>query len=531
MEASKTCVTCRASYCAQCLSTMHPTRGPLASHELVEPTTKTEKPRAVTCPDHKNERLNMFCLTDEAPVCSLCKLVGKHKEHDMEDLGQVFEKNFAVLTNNFERLKGKLKSMREGLAQMEKFREGISQRVTQLKSNVKDECKKLIEIIQQREIGMLRGVDKAQETEEDALQAFLERTWNNERKVGALVTYVTEVLKERDAAAFLQTWKTLNTYVQKAFQLPELKDDAVWQQVEHQSLDFSCAAHMLHQLDFGRPHKAPAILLDRCWTTMCAASLQWTADDADVTFDVRYAKSAMDVTEEVWTAVENVRGFSCTVRGLDSDSNYRFVVIAKNGVTTTSSHELELTTKPFVFALDPNTAHKQLRLSENNTCATYVPGSDVLLPDLPFRFVDQKFSVLGDTGVTSGRHYWQVVVDDNWCTVGVAHRWTPRDQHVGSTLQSWALCICNRDDIGVVLHGPTGASFTLGCVFRTIGVLLDHDAGTVTLSDAQTGRLIHVFKDCLFTEPVYPALSVSGCLTVISGVPNPWAQTICTSPV
>eukprot|EP00058_Branchiostoma_floridae_P027116 XP_002612607.1 hypothetical protein BRAFLDRAFT_78768 [Branchiostoma floridae] len=531
MEACKTCVTCRATYCAQCLSTMHPPRGPLASHELVEPTAKTEQPRAVTCPDHKNERLNMFCLTDEAPVCSLCKLVGKHKEHDMEDLGQVFEKNFAVLTNDFEKLKGKLTSMTEGLTQMETFRDGISQRAAQLKTNVRVECTKLVEIIQQRETNMELGVDKAKETVEEALEAFLDRTRHNERKVGALVTYVTEVLKERDAAAFLQTWKTLNTYVQKALQLPELKDDTVWQQVEHLSVDFSCTAHLLHQLDFGHSAKAPVILLDRCWTTMCAASLQWTTEDAGVIFDVRYTKSVAEVPEDVWTVVENVQGFSCTVRGLDSDSSYRFVVTAKNGVTNVSSHELEFTTKPFVFALDPNTAHRQLRLSENNTCATYVPSSDVLLPDLPSRFVDQKFSVLGDTGVASGRHYWQVAVDDNWCTVGVAHRWSPRDQHVGSTLQSWALCICNRDNIGVVLHGPTGASFTLGCVFRTIGVLLDHDAGAVTLSDAQTGRLIHVFEDCLFTEPVYPAFSVSGSLTVVSGVPNPWAQTMCTSPV
>ncbi|KAI8520323.1 hypothetical protein Bbelb_000770 [Branchiostoma belcheri] len=527
MEACMTCVTCRASYCEQCLSTLHPMRGPLASHELVEPTTKVDQPRVLTCPDHRNERLNMFCLTDQTPVCSLCKLVGKHKEHDMEDLGQVFEKNFAVLIQSSERLKEKLTSLREGLTRMETFREGMGQRAVQLKSKVREECKKLVEIIQQRETDMVRGVDKAKEIEEEAVEAFLERTRNNERKVGALVTYVTEVLKERDAAAFLQTWKTLHTHVQKALQLPELKDDTVWQHLEHLSVDFSCTAHTLHLLDFGRAPKAPDILSDRCWTSMCAATLQWTGEDADVTFDVRYAKtqepSSREVQDEAWMVLENVHGFSCTVRGLDSDSSYRFVVTAKNGVTKTSSHELELTTKPFVFALDPNTAHRQLRLSENNSCATYEPGSDALLPDLPSRFVDQKFSVLGDTGVTSGRHYWQVVVDDNWCTIGVAHRWTPRDQHVGSTLQSWALCICNRDDIGVVLHGPTGASFTLGCVFRTIGVLLDHDAGTVTLSDAETGRLIHVFKDGLFTEPVYPAFSVSGSLTVISGVPNPWS--------
>eukprot|EP00058_Branchiostoma_floridae_P023164 XP_002608654.1 hypothetical protein BRAFLDRAFT_212028 [Branchiostoma floridae] len=81
--AVKLCVQCNLRYCESCLTSYHPKKGALARHQLVEPTA--EKKTAM-CSEHDEEKVNLVCIACEVPICQLCKLVGKHKEHDVDAL-------------------------------------------------------------------------------------------------------------------------------------------------------------------------------------------------------------------------------------------------------------------------------------------------------------------------------------------------------------------------------------------------------------------------------------------------------------
>ncbi|XP_019614481.1 PREDICTED: E3 ubiquitin-protein ligase Midline-1-like [Branchiostoma belcheri] len=80
-EAVKTCLVCDNSYCETCLTTFHPMKGGLARHTLTEPSAAA--PKVLMCTEHVQEKVNMYCATDQSLVCSLCKLVGKHKDHEV----------------------------------------------------------------------------------------------------------------------------------------------------------------------------------------------------------------------------------------------------------------------------------------------------------------------------------------------------------------------------------------------------------------------------------------------------------------
>ncbi|KAL2077449.1 hypothetical protein ACEWY4_026953 [Coilia grayii] len=95
-EAIKTCVTCEVSYCDRCLRATHPNKKPFTSHRLVEPVPDTHL-RGLTCLEHESEKVNMYCVVDDQLICSLCKLVGRHREHQVSSLSERFDKLKAAL--------------------------------------------------------------------------------------------------------------------------------------------------------------------------------------------------------------------------------------------------------------------------------------------------------------------------------------------------------------------------------------------------------------------------------------------------
>ncbi|XP_078510328.1 uncharacterized protein LOC144770010 [Lissotriton helveticus] len=73
-------------------------------------------------------------------------------------------------------------------------------------------------------------------------------------------------------------------------------------------------------------------------------------------------------------------------------------------------------------ALDPDTAHEDLILSENGWTRTDRPQPR---PDNPKRFTDRP-AVRGRKGFTSGRHYWEVQEEGGWGQLEVTERFLGR---------------------------------------------------------------------------------------------------------
>ncbi|XP_030626776.1 tripartite motif-containing protein 16-like [Chanos chanos] len=153
------------------------------------------------------------------------------------------------------------------------------------------------------------------------------------------------------------------------------------------------------------------------------------------------------------------------------------------------------------LTLDPNTAHRLLRLSKKNRKATV--GQTQAYPDHPDRF-DRWEQVLCRESL-SGRCYWEVE-RTGWISVAVSYKDISRkgrgnETGFGLNNQSWSLdcyssCYALRHN-NTVTECPVVASFS------RIGVYLDHRAGTLCfygISDAMT--LLHRVQTT-FTQPLY----------------------------
>ncbi|XP_051729797.1 NLR family CARD domain-containing protein 3-like isoform X5 [Ctenopharyngodon idella] len=170
------------------------------------------------------------------------------------------------------------------------------------------------------------------------------------------------------------------------------------------------------------------------------------------------------------------------------------------------------------LTLDPNTAHTQLILSEDNRKTTFVKEHQSYA-DHPERFENQE-QILCRESLT-GRCYWEA----EWSGSGhvaVAYKGISRKSGIdcwfGLNEQSWSM-YCS--DMNYTVWFNNNSTDVSGPSARSgrIGIFLDVSAGTLSFySVSDTHTLTHIHKfNTTFTEPlyagfgVYPESSVSLC--------------------
>ncbi|XP_053277090.1 E3 ubiquitin/ISG15 ligase TRIM25 [Pleuronectes platessa] len=159
------------------------------------------------------------------------------------------------------------------------------------------------------------------------------------------------------------------------------------------------------------------------------------------------------------------------------------------------------------ITLDPNTAHRQLLLSEGNRKVTYM-SEDQSYSDHPDRFTVYH-QVLSRESLT-GRCYWEVEVEVRGAVrVAVTYKNISRagssECIFGSNDKSWSLrCGGNSynfyyNNIQTPVSGP---------VSSRVGVYLDHSAGVLSFySVSDTMTLLHRVQTT-FTQPLYAGVYV-----------------------
>ncbi|PWA33792.1 hypothetical protein CCH79_00017257 [Gambusia affinis] len=159
-----------------------------------------------------------------------------------------------------------------------------------------------------------------------------------------------------------------------------------------------------------------------------------------------------------------------------------------------------------LLTLDPNTAHKFLKLSENNRKVTDL-RKEHPYPDHPARF-DYWPQVLCETGLT-GRCYWEV----EWVGkvyVAVSYRGIGRNgdsdgSKFGGNDQSW--CLACTDGGFSAWHNNSGSPIPLPSsptVSHRVGVYVDRPAGILSFYRVSGDVVTHLHTfSTTFTEPLY----------------------------
>uniref|UniRef100_A0A3P8RG39 E3 ubiquitin-protein ligase Midline-1 n=1 Tax=Astatotilapia calliptera TaxID=8154 RepID=A0A3P8RG39_ASTCA len=556
-DAVKTCVTCEVSYCDECLRATHPNKKPFTGHRLIEPMPDCHL-RGLQCLEHEEEKVNMYCVTDDQLICSLCKLVGRHRDHQVAALSDRYEKlkqaldsnlsNLIKRNNELESLMGKLIQTCQHVEVNEKSclprnrlasslclsntrHELVSQvNASRQEGKLLEECDVLIDIIQQRRQIIGNKIKEGKVRLRKLAQQISNCKQCIERST-ALITQADQTLKETDHARFLQTAKSINERVSMATAstqvlIPEIH---LTDTFDTFALDFTREKKLLENLDYLTAPSAPCIREELCTASYDTITAHWTSDDefTVTSYELQYAIftgqsniASLCNSLESWMIVPNIKQNHYTVHGLQSGTKYIFVVKAINQAGSRSSEPGTLKTNSQPFKLDPKSAHKKLKVSHDNLTVerdetTSKKGHS------QERFASQSsYGVVGNVYIDSGRHYWEALIGGStWYAVGIAYKSAPKHEWIGKNSASWVLCRCNNS--WVVRHNSKELAIEPSPHLRRVGVLLDYDSGYLSFYDAVGSQHLHTFH-VSFIQPVCPVFNVwNKCLTILTGLPIP----------
>uniref|UniRef100_A0A3P9AHE8 RING-type E3 ubiquitin transferase n=1 Tax=Esox lucius TaxID=8010 RepID=A0A3P9AHE8_ESOLU len=529
-EAVKTCVTCEVSYCDRCLRATHPNKKPFTSHRLVEPVRDAHL-RGLTCLEHENEKVNMYCVVDDQLICALCKLVGRHREHQVSSLSERFDKLKQTLENNLTNLVKRNSELENQMAKLIQICQQVEVNTAMHEAKLVEECDELVEIIRQRKQVIAVKIKESKVMKLRKLAQQIANCRQCLERSSALITQAEHSLKENDHARFLQTARNVAERVAMATASSQvlIPDVNLNEAFDNFALDFSREKKILEGLDYLTAPSPPSIRDELCTASHDTITVHWTSEDefSVTSYELQYTiytgqTNFISLYNSVdsWMIVPNIKQNHYTVHGLQSGTRYIFFVKAINQAGSRNSEPARLKTNSQPFKLDPKTAHKKLRLS--NDCLTMEKDESSLKKShTPERFSSTgSYGAAGNMFIDSGCHYWEVLLGaSTWYAVGVAYKSAPKNEWSGKNSSSWVFSRCNNNFM--VRHNGKEMLVEASHQLRRLGVLLDYDNNSLSFYDAMNSQHLHTFE-VSFLLPVAPTFMIwNKSVMILSGLPVP----------
>nr|XP_024656530.1 tripartite motif-containing protein 16-like [Maylandia zebra] len=394
------------------------------------------------CSRH-DEVKKMFCRTDQQIICYLCSM-DEHKGHDTVSAAAERTERQRELEVSRQNIQQRIQDREKDVKLLQQEVEAINQSADQTVEHSEKIFTELIHLIQKRSSDVKQQIRSQQEAEVSRVKELQEK----------LEQEITE-LKRKDA---------------------ELKQ--ILKQLSHTE----------DHIQF--LHNYPSLSALSESTDSSSINIRPLSYFEDVTAAVSEVRDKLqDILREEWTNI------SLTVTEVD-------VLLSDPPEPKTRAGFLKYSCE---ITLDPNTANKQLLLSEGNRKATLM-NQQQSYSDHPDRFT-VRYQVLSRESLT-GRCYWEVEWRGRGGYVVVSYKNIIREDcgnesKFGHNDKSWALnCYQNRyklwyNNIQTPVSGPRSSR---------VGVYLDHRAGILSFySVSETMTLLHRVQTT-FTQPLYAGL-------------------------
>lgn len=162
------------------------------------------------------------------------------------------------------------------------------------------------------------------------------------------------------------------------------------------------------------------------------------------------------------------------------------------------------------MSFDPDTAHKFLRLTEENRKVTNTTPWQHPYPDVPERFESWR-QVLATESFYLGRHYFEVDISGEGTHIGVTYKSIDRkgsESNSCITGNNFSWCLQWNGRTFSAWHSDVETPLNME-KFTRIGVYVDYSRGLLAFYGVdETIKLIHKYE-AEFLEPLYPAFWLS----------------------
>ncbi|TSL28304.1 FSD1-like protein [Bagarius yarrelli] len=427
----------------------------------------------------------------------------------------------------------------------------------QVVSDLEEEFDTLFSILEETKERMTNTIKQEQARKTQELQNQLTQSTNALGSAEELLEFAQHALDIKEENEFTKSHVTelcvrLRVTMAPAFRLtmkPKVSDN-----MTHLMVDFSQERQLLQGLRFLPVPRAPEIDVQDCLVMDNAVTVVWRMPVEDSKIDhyiLEYRKTnhegvARVKDEHQWETLDNIKSTEYTLTGLKFDSRFMNVRVraCNKAAAGDYSDPVTLETRAFNFTFDSSSSHLNLKVEESSVewdpqggksldskvkgkenkgrSGTPSPkrGSTARSPAPRGgrdRFTGESYTVLGDTSIDAGQHYWEVkaLKDCKSYSVGVAYKNLGKFDQLGKTNTTWCIHVNNwLQNAFAAKHNNKAKSLDVS-VPETIGVYCDLDGGQLSFYNAETKQLLHSFKT-KFTQPVVPAFMVSAGWTLTS---------------
>ncbi|XP_026882061.2 fibronectin type III and SPRY domain-containing protein 1 isoform X1 [Electrophorus electricus] len=468
-----------------------------------------------------------------------------HGAADMDEQKESLRKIVTTLALKNEEIQNFICCLKQSLQNLE----ANSVRVQE---DLESEFSSLHAVLEELKDGMVTRIKQERASRTYELQNQLSACAKALESSEELLELANQTLCSSETDGFTQAAKDIKDSVTMApaFRL-SLKAKAS-DSMSHLMVDFTQEREMLRSIKFLPVPATPEIQPSECQVCDNSVLVAWSLPEPDSKidhYDLEYRRTNHEGPPRAredypWMVVEGIRETEYTLTGLRFDTRYMtFRVKACNkAVAGEFSEPVTLETHAFVFKLDAASSHQNLKVEDMSVEWDSSGGKTAALQDIrkektrtssPMhspartavmspkrapsarvgrdRFTAESYTVLGDTMIDAGQHYWEVRFDKDSKTfaVGVALRSLGRFDQLGKTSTSWCVHLNNWLQQSLTAKHNNRARMLDCAVPDRIGVYCNYEEGTLCFYNARSKALMHTFRT-KFQQPVIPAFMVRG---------------------
>ncbi|XP_078591390.1 E3 ubiquitin-protein ligase Midline-1-like isoform X14 [Branchiostoma floridae x Branchiostoma japonicum] len=208
------------------------------------------------CRDHKDERVNLYCVTDERPICGLC-VIGQHNQHNIIELQTIFKEKKEKIETEMNRLQQKNSDMSKEMSDIQATLRIIESKCKDTKAKLLSECESLITLINERKDALVEKLEKEQRESSRTLREQIASRQTRLDKSKKTAAWVEDMLGKKDVAQFIQNVPELEEKISKeiAQEVEPRSEEA--EAIIRWDVNFSAERELIGKMDFCQGEEVP----------------------------------------------------------------------------------------------------------------------------------------------------------------------------------------------------------------------------------------------------------------------------------
>ncbi|CAB1427570.1 unnamed protein product [Pleuronectes platessa] len=203
------------------------------------------------CDVHKEEKINIYCVTHGVPTCSMCKVFGDHKDCEVAPISSVYQTKKTELSDGITMMVGNNDRMQGIISQLEEACRVVEENGRRQKTLVCEKFDQLYSILEEKKKEMSQKVTVEQEEKVNYIRGLTRKYGDHLEESCKTVEMGIQTMEEPEMALFLQNTKPLLEKIAVASSTAHLdKVERGYENMDHYTVEFKREGMALRGIDF-----------------------------------------------------------------------------------------------------------------------------------------------------------------------------------------------------------------------------------------------------------------------------------------